>query len=284
MKLSPGELESIIALLTRICEDIHVIEEEYRLLAGDHDFRPRIEHFHDAVRAFSSQEAVHQQPGGRLCIEFLASDLAALRQIQATPLAPLKLHGPIYSPSTAPVAVRSGDLTVRAKRPSRQVRERICELYQHYAVMFAALLKPLADRDYIDRTEELNQDVKDLHSLIAQLEQLLAGKNNVQGVVTAINHLEDEGLRHELMLFMQQEKYKKKDLLVKLIAFLKTHRGQKDQMIAGVDGAHMQYVMSQLAIFEESRDMLKKLAGQGMNLVGKFVQNAMQESKRDMGR
>ncbi len=46
MKLSPAEQESIIALLTRIYTDIRDIEEEFQLLAGGSDFRPRIEYFH----------------------------------------------------------------------------------------------------------------------------------------------------------------------------------------------------------------------------------------------
>jgi hypothetical protein len=113
---------------------------------------------------------------------------------------------------------------------------------------------------------------------------MLNGKSNLPQVMAAINHLEDEALRYELVQFMQQEKYKKKDNLVKLISFLKTHLGEKDALISKVDAAHMSYVMSQLAIFEGSRDMIKKMAAQGMNLVGKFVQSAIAESKRDMGR
>lgn len=285
MKLSQQEQEQLIALMTRIYMDLHAIEAEHNLLAGEGDYRPRIEHFHDAVRALSSGDAAHQEPGGRLCVEHLAYDLSALRFLQTMPLATLKPHGGVLSSAgTAPVAVRDGDLIVKSKRPSRQVREHICELYQHYAVLFAAMMKPLADRDYLDRVDSLNQDVKDLHALVEQLNRLAAGKGSLEQAVSAIQHLEDDALRHELMQFMRAEKHKKKDNLEKLVAFLKGHMGKLDQQIAGIDGAHMNYVMAQLGIFENSRDMLKKLAQQGMNLVGKFVQNAMAESKRDLGR
>jgi len=285
MKLSPQEQEQLIALMTRIYMDLHGIESEHNLLAGEGDYRPRIEHFHDAVRALSSQDAAHLEPGGRLSVELLAYDLSALRYLQTMPLASLKPHGGVgTSPGTAPVAVRDGDLIVKSKRPSRQVRERICELYQHYAVLFAAMMKPLADRDYLDRVDTLNQDVKDLHGLVDQLNKMAAGKGSLNHVVSAVQHLEDDSLRHELMEFMRADKYKKKDNLIKLVAFLKSHMGKLDQQIAGIDAAHMNYVMAQLGIFEGSRDMLKKLAAQGMNLVGKFVQNAVAESKRDLGR
>jgi len=285
MKISPQEQEQLIALMTRMYMDLHEIETEHHLLAGEGDYRPRIEHFHDAVRALSSQDPAHLEPGGRLSVELLAYDLSALRYLQTMPLASLKPHGGVgTSPGTAPVAVRDGDLIVKSKRPSRQVRERICELYQHYAVLFAAMMKPLADRDYLDRVDTLNQDVKDVHSLVQKLNQMAQGKATLEQVVAAIQHLEDDGLRHELMQFMREGKHKKKDNLAKLAEFLKSHIGAMDKQIAGVDAAHMNYVMAQLGIFESSKDMLKKMASQGMNLVGKFVQNAVSESKRDMGR
>lgn len=284
MKLSSTEQDAIIALLTRIYTDIFDIETEYQLLAGDNDFRPRIEHFHDAVRAYSSQSPEHLQPGGRLSIELLAYDLSCLRYLQSMPLASFKPHGTMYSPSMEPVAVRDRDLMVKAQRPNRSVRERICELYQHYSVLFAALLKPMADRDYLDRVDDLNQDVKDLHSLLSQLSAMEAGKGDVEKVMAAIAHLEEEGLRHELLQFMQAQKFKKKDNITKLMVFLKEHVGRKDKDIAGIDAAHMNYALAQLGIFEGSKDLLKKMASQGMNLVGKFVENAMAESRRDMGR
>ena len=40
-KLSSAETESIVALLTRIYTDLHAIEEQYQLLVGGDDFRPR---------------------------------------------------------------------------------------------------------------------------------------------------------------------------------------------------------------------------------------------------
>jgi len=284
MKLSPAEQDAMIALLTRIYTDIFEIETEFQLLAGDNDYRPRIEHFHDAVRAFSSREPEHTQAGGRLCIEFLAYDLGCLRYLHSMPLASFKPHGAIYSPSLEPVAVRDRDVMMKTPRPTRAVKERICELYQNYSVLFAALLKPMADRDYLDRVDELNQDVKDVHALITQLEGLLSGKGSMEKVVNAIQHLEEEGLRYELMQFMQAQKYKKKDNVATLMVFLKEHVVGKDKEIAAIDAAHMNYALAQLGIFEGSKDLLKKMAAQGLNLVGKFVENAMAESRRDLGR
>ena len=83
---------------------------------------------------------------------------------------------------------------------------------------------------------------------------------------------------------MQQQKFAKKDNLTKLMQFLKGHAKDKDKEIAAIEEAHMNYVMSQLGVFEGSKELLKKMAAQGMNLVGKFVENAIADSKREMGR
>ena len=228
MKLSPTEHDAIIAMLTRIYTDIFDIETEYQLLAGDADFRPRIEHFHDAVRAYSSQDPEHTEAGGRLSIERLAYDLSCMRYLHSMPLASFKEGGTVYSPSVAPVQVRERDLTVKKARPSRVVKQRICDLYQHYSVLFAALLKPFADKDYLDRVDELNQDVKDVHRLVTQLDAMAAGKGSLDKVMAAVQQLEEEALRHELMQFFQAQKHKKKENLAKLAVFLKEHVARKD--------------------------------------------------------
>lgn len=268
--------------MTRLYSDIRDIEEEFQLLVGESDFRPRVEYFHDAVRAFTSQ-APQPGIGGRLSIELLAYDLSCLRYLHSMPLASFKPHGMILSPSTDIVAVEPG-LMVKRARPDRETRERLSELYQHYSVLFAALLKPLADRDYLDRIDDLNHDVRDLHGLVEKLQALGGGKASAEQVIAAIQHLEEDELRHELLHFMHEQKHAKKDNLAKLIIFLRQHMAKKDKEIAGIDAAHMNYVLAQLGIFENSKDMLKKMAAQGMNLVGKFVQNAIAESRRDMGR
>ena len=273
-----SEHESLIKLLTRIYSDIVAIEQEFQLLVGDSDYRPRIEYFHDAVRAFSSGTN-----DARLAVELLAYDVSCLRYIISMPLASFRPDGQIMSASSSLVAVDKG-LTIKRPRPNRAVREQLTELYQSYSVLFAALLKPNADRDYHERVDNLNQDVEDLHQLTTHLESLAKNSDQLPKVVTAIQHLEEDGLRNELLNFMQQQKFTKKDNLTKLMQFLKDHAKGKDKEIAAIEEAHMNYVMSQLGVFEGSKELLKKMAAQGMNLVGKFVENAIADSKREMGR
>lgn len=270
--------DSIVQLLTRIYIDIRDIEEEFQLLAGDNDFRPRIEHFHDAVRAFSSQEAAARQPGGRLTVEMLAYDVSCLRYLCSMPLSPFKPYGEAMSPHSELVAVKPG-LTVKPKRPDRVTKERLVDLYQHYSVLFAALLKPMADRDYKDRVADLNQEVAEIKDVMQQLE-----KGSATQLAAAAQHLEDEELRLLMTTFIQQQNYKKKDDVKKLANFLKTQTANRDKRIAAIETAHMDYALAQLAVYEESKGLLKKLAASGMNLAGKFVQDAMAKTQREMGR
>jgi hypothetical protein len=283
MKLSPAEQDAVIALLTRIYTDIRDIELEFGLLAGENDYRPRIEYFHDAVRAFSAQDPKKPKSDPRLSIELLAYDVSCLRYLQSMPLAPFKPHGEALSTGMSMVALGPG-LVAKPKRPDRILRERISELYQHYGALFAALLKPLADRDYKDRSEALNQDVQDIHALRQQMQGLQSGKSDVNHLLATTQHLEDEALREALMDFIKQHKYKKKEHLAKMVQFLKTHAAALDRSLAAIDAAHMNYALSQLAIFEDSKDMLKKMAESGMNLVGRFVEAATAQAKREMGR
>lgn len=83
---------------------------------------------------------------------------------------------------------------------------------------------------------------------------------------------------------MQEGKHKNKDDIKKLLGHLKNIIKQKDKAIKTIEDAHLRFASSQLLVFEEAKDMLKKFAVQGMNLVGKFVENSIADTKRQMGR
>jgi hypothetical protein len=283
MKLSPHEQEQIISLMTRMYTEIGAIEAEYDLFIGEGDFRSRIEYFHDAIRAYFSQDAKAREEGGRLTVEWLAYDIQCLRYIQSMPLSPFKPKGGMMSPSSD-VVMLDHNLVTKPKRPDRQTKEKLVELYQHYAVLFAALLKPLADHDYHDRIDDLIHDTKDISAIIGQLEAMKGGKGNLTLIAQLAQHLEDDQLRGEVLAFLKQEKAKTTENIRKMIDYLKNHNKKKDSSIKVIEDAHLNYALSQLAVFEASRDMLKKMAAQGMNLVGKFVENSIAATRQEMGR
>lgn len=277
MKLSDQEQEQIVRLLTRIYSDVAAIETDFGIFVGNGDFRPRIEYFHDAVRALTSSETRHLEEGGRLSIEILAYDLSCLRYIQSMPLSPFT-KGEINSPASGMVALDSKPVA-GTKRPDRKTKEHLVELYKNYAVLYAAILKPIADNDYHERTDNLNHDVKDIHAIIKQFE-----KSDMNAAARLVQNLEDEGLRGELIAYLQQAKAAKPENIKKIVSYLKERIKKKDKGLKTIEKAHMDYGLTQLNLFENSRDMLKKMAANGMNLVGNFVEASIAETRREMGR
>lgn len=268
--------EAIIALLNRIYTELVEIEQRYKLFAGCGDMRPRIDFFHDAVRVFTAGDINDK----RLNVELLSYDLRCLRYIQQMPLSPFREGGETFS-STNEVMTTQGDLMATDSRPDRKIKSQISDLYQNYAVMFSALLKPAADHDYKERIDELNNEVHDIQTITQQFENKAI---NTTTVARLAQQLEQAELRIILVKFLQEDKHKNKDDVKKLVGHLKNLIKQKDKVIKDIENAHFRFASAQLAVFEESKDMLKKLATQGMNIVGKFVENSVANTKRQMGR
>lgn len=279
MKLSKAEQEEITKLLTRIYQEIHAIESEYELRTGGGDMRCRIEYFHDAIRAFFSGNTT----ASRLKVELLAYDLKCLRYVEENPLAPFTPEGGALSPKTA-VVVQGPGLMTQGKKANRATREQLSELYQHYGVLFAALLKIIADEDFEERTHNLDEDVRDIHEIMQTMQQLTSQVAGMDKLVTLVNHLEDGQLRAELTAFMQAGKAHNPADIKKLLNYLKQRIKEKDQERKSLDKAHMDFASTQLALFEAARDMIKSLASRGMNLVGKFVEASVAQTRREMGR
>src|SRR5690606_38521756 len=97
-------------------------------------------------------------------------------------------------------------------------------------------------------------------------------------------HMEDDALRQEIATFLQEGGLKKTSSKEKLAASLKSHAQKKKKAVSNVEKAHMDYALAQLGIYEDSKEAVKKMAATGMNLAGRFVENAMAETRREMGR
>lgn len=273
MKQTESQQQSIVNILLRYWGEITAIEEPLGLKVGKGDIRPRIDYFHDAVRAFTSGA-----PQDRLTVEKLSYDVKCLRYIASVPMASIT-HDENLSASSQ--LITTGPMLVeQPKKLSRDTRARLKELYDQYGVLFSSLFREAAEEDYLDRTEELNHEVEQVNQLIAAITR----GASTQEITTLINHLADEQLRRDLLLLIPQMKGKSAGALDGLIARLKANIQKNDKRIKGVDGAYHGYVTSQLALYENGKDMLKKMAGQGMNLVGQFVETAIKGSERGRGR
>lgn len=267
--------QAIISLLTEIYLELAGIEQRFKLIAGKGDMRPRIDYFHDAIRAFTDGGQYHP----RLSVEHLSYDMRCLRYIEKMPLSSFRADEDNLSPSQE-VMTMDGGLISTAENADRKIRARISELYQHYAIMFSALLKPTADRDFKERTNIINNDARDVSQIIGEFEN----KADAKTIAKLSQKVEQKELKIILSTFIQQKKHKNNEDVKKLLGHLKKYVKQQDDKIKAIDKAHMEFATSQLAVFEESKDMLKNLAEKGTNLVGKFVEASVADTRRQMGR
>lgn len=273
MKHSANEQESLVNILLRYWQEICAIEEECGLRVGKGDMRARIDYFHDAIRAFTAPGAENNP---RLSVEQLAYDVRCLRYIASQPLASITHDAGNYSPSHSLVAAGAG-LVPSQKKADRDTKNRLRELYEQYGVLFAALLKNTAENDYHERTDALNNDVEQINAIA----QALAGKASAQEINNLVANLDDEKIKRDLLALLPQIKGKN---AAGLVAKLKGEIQKKDKSLKAIDTAFHHYATSQLAIYESAKDMLKKMAGQGMNLVGQFVEASLRQSQQGRGR
>ncbi len=274
MKANKAEQQALIAMLNRIYGEIRIIEEQWAIRVSENDYRPRIEYFHDAIRTLSSGET----GAYRLSVEMLAYDIALLRHIQASPFKRSKNTKTNLSPSTD-VAFPSPQS--RAGGGDASVKAELMELYKSYSLLFAALLADTADRNYQARTDEKNTEVEDMAQL-AQAVKLAAQKKDVEIDLEAIadQHVEDPDMINKILFAFHNGKQKKRILASEALRKLKEMMDTCDKEIKTIEKAHFTYVTSQLAVYEGARDTVKKMAAQGMNIVGQFVANAVAEATR----
>jgi hypothetical protein len=260
-------------------ERIYAIEAQWNIHLHEGDQRPRIDYFHDAVRALTSGEAEIYAKDSRLSIEHLAYDLSQLRHAQAKPQGNRNL-GQHHSLSDALVTQEQAGTSRSMDRPTRQ---ELVQLYKDYTVLFAALFAEVADMNFKSREDEIDATVEELATVEQVLKKLANGEISKEEAINAIEELEYDAMREYIQnaiagqtIYHQQAE----QLIVKLQQFEQKLEEEKQAM----DTAHTHFVTSRLAVYEASKDMVKKLAGDGLNLAGKFVENALTQSTgRGMG-
>lgn len=273
MRASQQEQQALIGLLTKLYHEIRSVEAEWNILGREGDMRSRIEYYHDAIRALTSGSADIYAKGQRLSVEYLAYDVQMLRHIEANPLVGTRAAtGQQMSPGTALVV--KGKASPDA-RPGRDVRNRLAELYKGYTVFFVALLCETADRNHQSRTEDLNNEVTDLAAVDRLMVEYMNGKPVERDLLSMLDQVTDDKIREQINAMIHA---KKKQELDKGRGSLRAGIKARDQEIAAIEKAHFTYVTSQLSVYENAKDTVKKLAGQGMNLAGNFVQGAMSEA------
>lgn len=276
MKLSAKDQTTLINLLARYCDDIAEVEKDYKLWVGQTDTRPRVEYFHDAIRTFTLNPSI-EEVQERLSVERLTYDLQALRYLSEKPFASLS-GSPHLSASTTLVPIMPG-LVTTAKKPDRETKEALGEMYKKYALLFAALLKRAAENDYLDRSEIINDEVANIKEVIEQL-----NKGDMNAIATSAQHLDDTTLKQLLQEFLASSKGKQKAALPALLAKFKATTQRKDRALKALETSFTHYTTTQLAIYENGRDTLKKMVASGLNIVGEFVEASVKAAGQGRGR
>jgi hypothetical protein len=276
MKTNRTGLQALINILNGIYSEIRFIEEKMNIRVDEGDFRPRIEYFHDAVRMLTSGNTGDK----RLSVEYLSYDVSMLRFIQANPLSRPKGSKLHFSPSTAVVASESPD-TAFSKTGS--VKSQLMDLYKNYSVLFVALLTENADRDYQSKVNECNEEVENIAVLEHEAKDVIKKRDTAINVEELVHmHIDDPALAQKILAAMGGKKNKilASEAQKKFSEMIKA----ADKQIKTVEQAHFAFATAQLAIYENAKEVVKKMAMNGLNIVGNFVENAVREATRGAGR
>jgi hypothetical protein len=267
--------QSLIPIMTGQYSRLVEIETDWQIRLHEGDQRPRIEYFHDAVRALTSGQGDPYGKHSRLSVEHLAYDIDQLRRAQSQPMG-LRNNANQASPHSD-VVPTGGLAQSRARGPDRAIRAEISQLYKDYTVLFAALFAEIADMNFKSRIEEADQSVEDIALAEDVLNKLADGKISAQQAQAMLDGIEQDALREKIQLAIQSRTIRHTEAEA-LIANLNGLEGQIENEKMVIEKAHLTYVTGQLAVYEESTDTVKRLAAQGLNLAGKFVESAIANS------
>jgi len=276
MKANKSVEMALVNILNGIYKEIHSIESSLGIRGEEGDFRPRIEYFHDAVRMLTSNDLRNK----RLSVEFLAYDVSMLRYIQNNPLAKAKGGKLNLSPGTALITEAEAEY---ATGNMREAKAQLSEHYKSYSVLFVALFADPADRDYQSKVNNCNEQVENIAAVQRAAKE--AGKNPQSAIdmeEIILEHMDDPALAQKILTSLggNRKKVIMAEAMQKLSEMMKT----ADKQIKAVEQAHFTYATSRLAIYENAREVVRKMAMSGMNIVGNFVETAVIEANRGGGR
>lgn len=277
------ELKAVMALMGEHYTHIREIERVWGIRFSEQDLRPRIEHFHDAVRALTSGSEDPYNKHARLSVEYLAYDLAQLRLIQTKPLGSINFSNSAPPTGQENALVNKSQISSQGHLPDQKTRRELVTLYTHYTLLFAALFAPTAEDGFRVRSEQAESQIEDMAIIEQTLKQLIAGSMSTKQAQDALIHVDRDDVREALMTILSKGKISPSDMTQAQSMVTTIKQGLSKEKKA-VEQAHTHYTMAQLAIYEASRDMVKQMAAKGLNLAGKFLENATRAAGQSRGR
>lgn len=281
MAFDPSEQAAIIELMHGKYAQILPIESEWGIRLHEGDWRPRIEHFHDAVRALTSGSDDVYAKHSRLSVENLAYDIGQLRVIQNKPVGHINKATEKSAGSALIKRDQAGAAT--PKTPPQAVRGQIISLYRDYMVFFASLFAQAADLNYQSRMETAEQSQADLQLIEEVMGKLIAGKITTAEALHELMHVEEDQLRERISGLLARKGLNARERQEAMALMAQIERGLEEEA-KRLEQAHLNYATGQLAVYEEAKETIKRLQQQGLNLAGKFVEQAMRGAGQGKGR
>lgn len=269
------DAQAVISIMQGQYEQILAIEAPWGIRFREGDMRPRIEYFHDAVRALTSGSDDPYSKHSRLSVEYLAHDIGHLRHIQARPIGNVNRN---LGASPHQEVIKAGDHAAASSTPDRATRTQLGQLYKDYTVLFVALFAQTAEDNFQVRSDEVDHTVEDIALIEDVLNKLVNGDISVQQAEAMLDQIEQDQLRDKLMMMLRSKKIgiAEKDQMVDQLGMVESQLENEKRQ---VEQAHMAYATGQLAIYEDAKETIKRLSAQGLNLAGKFVETAMSKGQ-----
>jgi hypothetical protein len=264
----------LINIIQNKYAEISEIERKFGIFGIDGDFRPRIEHYHDAIRAIDNDVADGLHRNSRLSAERLAYDVEMLRQITARPT--VAGRGEHHLSTQNEVALNQQ--LAENINPDAADKRKLTALYRDYTVFFIALLLEKIEDNITARTEENDILVQDCYRLEQALAGLNAGNIDINNVIKSAKMLENDGLRHKIMTMLAKGA-PSKDEISSSIATLQNVRRSLAEEKKTLDAAGMRFATSHLMVYEGAKDTVKQLMQSGINIAGKHTESAMQHNQ-----
>ncbi len=210
----------------------------------------------------------------------LAESRRALKNLWLQIVHPLVLRGSIVPDETREHHYHLDTSRHIPERHWQQMGSEAAELadaYDRYTVMFAAMTADTVDYHYKALLDDLDQQVIDVAALIREIEALERGGNKLElhQLERMVRELENEELKRRLLELL--EKYKADtsgNATLNATEAANQVMDEVDQQIDKLEQAHFDFLATQFTVYEESQDVVRKLAGQGLNIAGKFVEAA----------
>jgi hypothetical protein len=264
----------LINIIQNKYAEISEIERKFGIFGMEGDFRPRIEHYHDAIRAIGHDVGDGLERNSRLSAENLAHDVEMLRQITARPTVAGRGEQHLSTHNELTLASEVGI----DNSPSSATKRQLTALYRDYTVFFIALMLEKIEDNINARTEENNVLVQDCYRLEQALAGLESGAIDINAVIKSAKMLENDGLRHKIMNMLAKGT-PTKDEISSSIATLQNVRRNLATEQKTLNTAGMRFATSHLMVYEGAKDTVKQLMQSGVNIAGKHTESAMQHNQ-----